>query len=95
MLLFVRVNNTLVNEQVGDLRDDHNYPNPIASGATSTRANVAGEFGGLGTFMDGHTWVSSRNKVFKAYPLMDNTTQYQVCPNRSQLYSSNPCICRV
>ncbi|CAL8469103.1 g8644 [Coccomyxa elongata] len=63
--------------QIGDLRDDHNYPNPIASGATATHANVAGEFGGLGTFMEGHTWVPSRDDVFKAYPLMDNTTQYQ------------------
>ena len=64
--------------QVGDLRDDHNYPDAKASGATQTRANVAGEYGGLGTFVDGHTWVDSSDKVFKAYPLMDNTTQFQV-----------------
>lgn len=77
---FLRFDEALTHVQVGDLRDDHNYPNPIASGATATRANVAGEFGGLGTFMEGHTWVPSRDNVFKAYPLMDNTTQYQVCP---------------
>lgn len=64
--------------QVGDLRNDHNYPDAKASGATQTRANVAGEYGGLGTFVDGHTWVDSSDKVFKAYPLMDNTTQFQV-----------------
>ncbi len=63
--------------QVGDLRDDHNYPDAKASGATSTRANVAGEYGGLGLFTTGHTWVDSRDKVFAAYPLMDNATQYQ------------------
>ncbi|KAK9908544.1 hypothetical protein WJX75_009475 [Coccomyxa subellipsoidea] len=62
---------------VGDLRDDHNYPDAKASDATQTRANVAGEYGGLGTFVDGHTWVDSSDKVFKAYPLMDNTTQFQ------------------
>ncbi|BDA45139.1 probable beta-glucuronidase [Coccomyxa sp. Obi] len=61
---------------VGDLRDDHNYPDAIASGATSTRANVAGEFGGLGMFIDGHMW-KGRNQVFSAYPLMDNTTELQ------------------
>lgn len=50
----------------------------MASGATETRANVAGEYGGLGTFIDGHTWVDSPDKVFKAYPLMADTTMYQV-----------------
>ena len=64
--------------QVGDLRDDHNYPDPISSGVTQTRASVAGEFGGLGYFVDGHTWIGSARDAFSAYPLMDSVPQLEV-----------------
>ena len=65
--------------QVGDLRDDHNYPDPISSGVTSIRASVAGEFGGLGYFVEGHTWIESASDAFSAYPLMDSVSQLEVC----------------
>ena len=65
--------------QVGDLRDDHNYPDPISSGVTQTRASVAGEFGGLGYFVEGHTWIGSAADAFSAYPLMGSVSQLEVC----------------
>jgi hypothetical protein len=40
----------------GDVRDVHNYPDPVAPAAESGRAIVLGEFGGLGLPVQGHTW---------------------------------------
>jgi hypothetical protein len=63
--------------QVGDLRDDHNYPDPISSGATETRASVSGEYGGLGLYVPGHTWIGSVNDAFAAYPIKANSKDMQ------------------
>jgi hypothetical protein len=43
-------------KHVGDLNDSHNYPFPETPAADSTRATVAGEFGGLGLPLPGHEW---------------------------------------
>ncbi len=40
----------------GDVRDVHNYPEPVAPPAEEKRATVLGEFGGLGLPVPGHTW---------------------------------------
>jgi hypothetical protein len=40
----------------GDIRDIHNYPDPVAPAAEKNRAIVLGEFGGLGLPVQGHTW---------------------------------------
>ncbi len=41
---------------VGDLRDLHVYPNPVAPDPEPKRAGVLGEFGGLGLGVYDHTW---------------------------------------
>jgi len=46
--------------KVGDLKDRHNYPNPICPPTESQRAVVLGEFGGLGLTVPGHTWVEKK-----------------------------------
>jgi hypothetical protein len=41
----------------GDVVDMHNYPPPNAPAPEPRRANVLGEFGGLGLTVPGHTWT--------------------------------------
>jgi hypothetical protein len=42
----------------GDLIDMHHYPKPAAPKAQEKRAQVLGEFGGLGLATDGHMWTA-------------------------------------
>ena len=41
---------------VGDVIDIHHYPDPRCPEPESKRASVLGEFGGLGLYVEGHTW---------------------------------------
>ncbi len=41
---------------VGDVIDIHHYPEPRFPEAEEKRASVLGEFGGLGLYIEGHTW---------------------------------------
>jgi beta-galactosidase/beta-glucuronidase len=41
---------------VGDVFDIHHYPEPRMPALEPERASVLGEFGGLGYFVEGHTW---------------------------------------
>jgi len=52
------VNNASGNDdkQCGDVIDMHNYPGPGSPKPEANRAAVLGEFGGLGFFVQGHTW---------------------------------------
>lgn len=52
------VNNTSgwADRGVGDVIDIHHYPDPRYPEPESDRASVLGEFGGLGLFVEGHTW---------------------------------------
>src|SRR5205823_1213293 len=43
---------------VGDVSDMHKYPGPGMPHVEEKRAAVLGEFGGLGLFVDGHTWAA-------------------------------------
>ena len=63
-------------EQVGDVKDIHNYPTPKSPGPDPKRAAVLGEFGGLGLAIDAHTWrkehwgyqgMSSREQLTSRY----------------------------
>lgn len=45
-----------VDKGVGDMQDIHQYPGPGAPTIDPKRASVLGEFGGLGYFVEGHTW---------------------------------------
>ncbi|HEV2320573.1 MAG TPA: glycoside hydrolase family 2 TIM barrel-domain containing protein, partial [Verrucomicrobiae bacterium] len=45
--------------RVGDLVDMHNYPGPDSPDPDPRRADVLGEFGGLGMTIPGHTWSTN------------------------------------
>ena len=45
----------------GDMLDLHHYPNPAMYLFDSRRANVLGEYGGIGFPMKGHLWAPDRN----------------------------------
>jgi len=42
--------------QDGDVNDQHNYPEPKITLYDAARANVLGEYGGIGVVEKGHTW---------------------------------------
>ena len=44
------------NYGVGDVLDEHSYPNPVGP-VSSTQAVVCGEFGGVGLGINNHTWA--------------------------------------
>ncbi|MCH5219162.1 MAG: beta-galactosidase [Muribaculaceae bacterium] len=46
---------------VGDMIDTHHYPAPNVSVIDGARANVLGEFGGIGMVAEGHLWAPDRN----------------------------------
>lgn len=45
----------------GDILDLHNYPAPDMYLFDAQRANVLGEYGGIGMVVDGHIWTPDRN----------------------------------
>ena len=56
---------------VGDVRDIHNYPDPLAPPQEPDRAAVLGEFGGLGLPVVGHTWQDQANWGYQEYENAD------------------------
>lgn len=46
---------------VGDMLDLHNYPHPEMYLFDGQRANVLGEYGGIGLALEGHLWQPDRN----------------------------------
>lgn len=46
---------------VGDMVDAHHYPAPNISVVDGSRANVLGEFGGIGMPVEGHLWTNDNN----------------------------------
>jgi beta-galactosidase/beta-glucuronidase len=52
---------------VGDMIDMHNYPEPVMGLYTSKRANVLGEYGGIGLPVDNHLWETERNWGYVQY----------------------------
>lgn len=61
---------------MGDIIDDHSYPDPYSYGPTADRASVLGEFGGLGLLYKKHSWVQGDDFGYQG---MKNATQLQVC----------------
>ncbi|WP_319481832.1 sugar-binding domain-containing protein [uncultured Draconibacterium sp.] len=47
--------------QVGDILDLHNYPGPDMYLADGNRANVLGEYGGIGLALEDHLWATDKN----------------------------------
>jgi beta-galactosidase/beta-glucuronidase len=53
--------------RVGDVQDIHRYPGPDVPQSDYQRANVLGEFGGLGLPVEGHRWLSKDSWGYKQY----------------------------
>lgn len=59
---------------VGDMLDMHNYPDPAMGIYDSKRANVLGEYGGIGLALDGHLWETARNWGYVQYKTSQEAT---------------------
>ena len=56
---------------VGDVLDIHAYPGPAVGRIEKVRANVLGEFGGLGLPLPGHTWLAKDNWGYRSFTTRD------------------------
>jgi beta-galactosidase/beta-glucuronidase len=52
---------------VGDMLDIHHYPEPEMTLYDGSRANVLGEYGGIGLALDDHLWIKERNWGYVKY----------------------------
>lgn len=62
----------------GDILDMHNYPNPAIILLDPTRANVLGEYGGIGLALEGHLWEPERNWGYVQFKTPDEVTDEYV-----------------
>ena len=62
----------------GDILDMHNYPNPAIHLLDPTRANVLGEYGGIGLALEGHLWEPDRNWGYVQFKTTDEVTDEYV-----------------
>ena len=62
----------------GDILDLHNYPHPEMYLFDSYRANVLGEYGGIGYPLKGHLWAPDRNWGYVQYDSTDEVTDEYV-----------------
>jgi len=53
--------------RTGDIFDIHNYPEPAMYLFDAERANVLGEYGGIGLPLEGHLWQTDRNWGYVQY----------------------------
>ena len=63
---------------VGDILDIHNYPDPDMYFYDASRANVLGEYGGIGRKIEGHTWVPSKGWGYVEYDSEEKVTDTYV-----------------
>src|SRR5690554_233180 len=59
---------------VGDMIDMHNYPGPVMGIYDSKRANVLGEYGGIGLALEDHLWEKDRNWGYVQYKTSKEAT---------------------
>lgn len=64
--------------QVGDILDMHHYPDPVLGLWDVNRANVLGEYGGLGLISSDHLWEKNRNWGYVQYKSPEEVTQAYV-----------------
>ncbi len=62
----------------GDIVDLHNYPAPEMYLYDATRANVLGEYGGIGYVVEGHLWEPNRNWGYIQYNSSETVTNEYV-----------------
>ena len=71
--------------KTGDILDLHNYPGPEMYLFDPERANVLGEYGGIGLAVDGHLWAPDMNWGYVQYNTVEEVTnEYENFAN--QLY---------
>ena len=63
---------------VGDLLDIHNYPGPKMYLFDGSRANVLGEYGGIGLAIENHLWQPDRNWGYVQYKTSKQATDQYV-----------------
>jgi len=63
---------------VGDVRDVHAYPGPGMGSVEPVRAQVLGEFGGLGMPLAGHTWQAEKNWGYRSFTDRERLTDAYV-----------------
>lgn len=63
---------------VGDILDLHNYPQPDMYFYDASRANVLGEYGGIGRKIEGHTWVPEQGWGYVEYDTEEKVTDTYV-----------------
>lgn len=63
---------------VGDILDLHNYPEPAMYLYDASRANVLGEFGGIGMVSEGHTWETDGNWGYVRFTTPEQVTAQYV-----------------
>jgi beta-galactosidase/beta-glucuronidase len=63
---------------VGDILDMHNYPGPVMGLFDSKRANVLGEYGGIGLALEDHLWEKDRNWGYVQYKTSREATDAYV-----------------
>ena len=63
---------------VGDILDIHNYPDPEMCFYDASRANVLGEYGGIGRKIEGHTWVPEQGWGYVEYDTEEKVTDTYV-----------------
>ena len=59
----------------GDILDVHNYPEPQLILMDYDRANVLGEYGGIGYAVDGHLWAPDRNWGYVQFKSPEEVTE--------------------
>ncbi|MDR1631997.1 MAG: beta-galactosidase [Dysgonamonadaceae bacterium] len=59
----------------GDILDLHNYPGPAMYLYDPERANVLGEYGGIGLALEGHLWQPDRNWGYVQFKSSDEATE--------------------
>lgn len=59
---------------VGDMLDMHNYPDPVLGLFDNKRANVLGEYGGIGLVKEDHLWENNRNWGYVQYKTSEAAT---------------------
>jgi beta-galactosidase/beta-glucuronidase len=62
----------------GDILDMHNYPGPVMGIFDSKRANVLGEYGGIGLALENHLWEKDRNWGYVQYKTSGEATDAYV-----------------
>ncbi len=64
--------------RVGDMLDLHNYPQPEMYLFDGMRANVLGEYGGIGLALEGHLWIPDKSWGYVQFKTSEEATDEYV-----------------